>query len=479
MSIIKGLKPDMLWRRFEELSAIPRNSKNEAGARKYVISIVEECGLAHKTDSAGNLAVYKPGSGCTGKDAVVLQSHLDMVCEKNADKVHDFDNDAIKLIRDGAWIRADNTTLGADNGIAVAAMIALMEEPDLIHPPLEMFLTVDEETGLEGAARMDPAMLSGKTLINLDSEEEGILYVGCAGGKDTDLTFNIKRAKPPAGYKAFSVAVKRLKGGHSGTDIHEGRGNAIKMLAGLLASSGLEFNLSSVSGGNLRNSIPREAEAVILIRSDLSEKLLSHISSMSGEYKKILGKIDQNFVITVEEADLPRAVITEKDSSRLINALNAIPSGVVEVDMPYEMVVISTNLGVCRTEGKTVSVKTLQRSIHKKAMTDLSGSVASIGKLAGADVVFGHEFAAWSPNFNSRVLGVSKECFTALFDREPSVSVIHAGLECGVIADKIPGIETISFGPTIEFAHSPSERVNIESVGRFWDFLLLVLRRLA
>ena len=478
MVAINGLKPEMLWKRFEELSAIPRNSKNEAESRKLIIGKARKCGFVYKTDKAGNLVVCISARGSTIKKPVILQAHLDMICEKNLDKRHDFGKHPITLIKDGDWIKADGTTLGADNGIACAAMIAIMEDSSLTHPGLELLFTVDEETGLAGAFKMDPSLINGRTLINLDSEEDGILYIGCAGGKETDLRFNIEREKTPALHKAVVIRVKGLKGGHSGTDIHEGRGNAIKILASLLTSAGLDFRLSKLSGGNLHNSIPREAEAIIVIKSSGLNKLRVHSEAVLNRYRKILKGVDEGIDISIVDAPLPRDVISKKDASRLIEALNAIPSGVTGSDMSSCMVVTSTNLGVLKTENDSIIIKTMQRSIHLESMTELAGRVASIGRLAGAEVIYGNEFPAWKPDTDTGILKVCKQCHLELFGSEPEVKVIHAGLECGVIADKIPGMETISFGPTIEYAHSPSERVSIESVNNFWEYLKSVLNKL-
>ena len=476
---ITGLKPKALWQSFVELSAIPRNSKNEAQSRDFVIARAREYGLDYKTDMAGNVVVYKPARGSTSDKTVILQAHLDMVCEKNRDTVHAFEKDPIRLVRDGEWIKASGTTLGADNGIACAAMLAIMEDSTLTHPGLELFFTIDEETGLTGAVQMDTALIHGMTLINLDSEEDGILYIGCAGGKETDLIFSINRDKTPKGLVSARVRVTGLKGGHSGTDIHEGRGNAIKIIASLLVSSGIDFRLSAISGGNLRNSIPREAEAIIAIDSSKLKKLKTHAEDFLGRYRILLNVIDEGLAITVEDAPLPKDVISRKHAAAMIEALNAIPSGVEAVDMPHCMIVTSTNLGVVKTESGCATVKTMQRSLHKEAMDELAGRIASIGRLAGAEITFDHEYPAWIPDYNSNILRVCRQCHLELFGNKPEIKVIHAGLECGVIADKIPGIETISLGPTIEHAHSPFERVRIESVGKFWELLLSVLNRLA
>lgn len=479
MDTVSSLEPKSLWQSFVQLSAIPRNSKNEAQSRDFVIAKAQEYGLDYKTDPAGNVVVYKPAMGSANDKTVILQAHLDMICEKNKDTEHDFEKDPIRLVRDGEWVQACGTTLGADNGIACAAMLAIMEDFSLTHPGLELLFTIDEETGLTGAVKMDASLIHGRTLINLDSEEDGILYIGCAGGRETDLKFGIKRIKTPGGLQAVTVKVKGLKGGHSGTEIHEGRGNAIKILAGLLASSGIAFRLSSISGGNLRNSIPREAEALIAATPSRLKKLKAHAEEFFGKYRTMLKGIDEGLAITFEDAPMPEDVISGKQTSAIIEALNAIPSGVEAVDVPHGMIKTSTSLGVVRTEEGHVTVKTMQRSIHKEAMEELAGRIASIGRLAGAKITFDHDYPAWIPDFDSGILRVCKEAHLELFGREPVVRVIHAGLECGVIADKIPGIETISLGPTIEHAHSPFERVRIESVGNFWKLLLSILNKLA
>ncbi len=479
MDTINGLEPKPLWQSFAELSAIPRNSKNETLSRNFVIAKAIKHGLDYKTDAAGNVVVYIPALGSTSDRTVILQAHLDMVCEKNRDTVHNFEKDPIRLVKDGEWVQACGTTLGADNGIACAAMLAIMEDSTLTHPRLELFFTIDEETGLTGATMMDPSLIHGRTLINLDSEEDGILYIGCAGGKETDLKFSIKRIKTPGGFQAVTVRVRGLKGGHSGTDIHEGRGNAIKIIASLLASSGIVFRLSAISGGNLRNSIPRESEALIAATPSNLKNLKAYAVKFLEKYRTMLKGIDDGLAITVEDAPRPEDVISGKQTSAIIEALNAIPSGVEAVDMPHSLIMTSTSLGVVKTEAGCVTVKTMQRGIHKDAMDELAGRVASIGRLAGAKITFDHEYPAWIPDFNSGILTVCRQSHLELFGFEPEVKVIHAGLECGVIADKIPGIETISLGPTIEHAHSPFERVRIESVGNFWKLLLSVLNKLA
>ncbi len=479
MDAINALEPKPLWQCFAELSAIPRNSKNETLSRNFVIEKAIKHGLNYRTDAAGNVVVYIPAMGSTSDRTVILQAHLDMVCEKNRDTEHNFEKDPIRLVKDGEWIQACGTTLGADNGIACAAMLAIMEESTLTHPRLELFFTMDEETGLTGAVQMDATLIHGRTLINLDSEEDGILYIGCAGGKETDLKFSIKRVKTPGGFQAVTIRVKGLKGGHSGTDIHEGRGNAIKIMASLLTSSGIDYKLSAISGGNLRNSIPRESDALIAATPSNLKNLKAHAEKYLEKYRTMLKGIDEGLAITVEDAPIPEDIISGKQASAIIEALNAIPSGVDAIDMPHCMIMTSTSLGVVKTETDCVTVKTMQRSIHKEAMEELAGRIASIGRLAGADVSFDHEYPSWIPDYNSRILRVCRQAHLELFGKEPEVKVIHAGLECGVIADKIPGIETISLGPTIEHAHSPFERVRIESVGNFWKLLLSILNKLA
>lgn len=477
MTMKARLEPETLWRCFEELSRIPRDSKHEEQARNYVVDRARSLGLDCRVDRAGNVLVVKPGR--RDGETVVLQAHLDMVCEKDRDTQHDFNHDPIRLVRDGAWVRAQGTTLGADNGIGVAAMLAIMEAGDLIHPRLELLFTVDEETGLTGAMLMEAELLTGKTFINLDSEQEGTIIVGCAGGRDTSLRLTVSRRGIPEGYKPCLVRVSGLKGGHSGTDIHTGRGNAVRLLARSLMDLPVTMHLATIAGGNKHNAIPREAEAVLMITPDDRPALLQALDHLNAVFAREFKGIDENVRLTVESAAGPESVMTPEDAKRILNLLTCLPHGLIDADMERGAVISSTNLAVCATQGDTVTIATSQRSTLASRRDAIASQVAALGSMAGASVAHNHVYPAWPPDYDSALLKSAKDVYRSQFGKAALTKVIHAGLECGVIGDKIPGIGMISIGPTIEQAHSPYEKVNIRSVARFWRFLTCLLEELA
>ncbi|HQG31158.1 MAG TPA: aminoacyl-histidine dipeptidase [Deltaproteobacteria bacterium] len=481
MNAIEGLKPERLWHYFEEISKIPRESKHEGMIREYIVRTAGRLGLRNVVDAAGNVVVYKPGTGSGG--TVILQSHLDMVCEQNEGVSHDFRKDPIRLVRDDGWIHAEGTTLGADNGIGVAAMLAVMEDGTLVHPDLEFLFTIDEETGLTGANMLDAGLFTGRTLINLDSEEDGTLFIGCAGGKNTDISLDVSFEDAPAGLVPAAVKVTGLLGGHSGTDIHRGRGNAVKLLVRLLkgAAQILPYRLVDLSGGSKHNVIPREAFALILLKPEDFGRLEELARGMSGTFAAELSGIDDNVrVIVGQETLSERQAVSDSDAALILDLLHGLPHGVMQMNEARgNFVVTSTNLAICRMEGSRLYVLTNQRSAYRSSIEDVSEMAASIGRLAGAHVTKAHDYPAWRPDFQSRVLRISKEVYEGLFGRQPEVRVIHAGLECAVFGEKIPGLDMISLGPTIEQAHSPSERVLIGAVENMWVFLAGLLKRLA
>ncbi|HNY65485.1 MAG TPA: aminoacyl-histidine dipeptidase [Deltaproteobacteria bacterium] len=481
MNAIEGLKPANVWRFFQEISLIPRESKHEEKIRGYVENKARELGLRHRTDEAGNVVVYKPGTD--PGSPVILQAHLDMVCEQDRGTGHDFGNDPIRLVRDGEWIRADGTTLGADNGVGVAAMLAIMEDRTLTHPDLELLFTIDEETGLTGANLLDPGLLTGRTLLNLDSEEDGVLIIGCAGGRSTDLSLEVKLEPAPLRHTPVLVKVTGLRGGHSGTDIHRGRGNAVKLLVRFLKRLDPQrYHLASISGGSKHNVIPREAQALILVGPNslpgLNELALFMTRSLVSE----LSGIDEGVRVKLQaEPTAPEMVVSRDDTARILDLLHGLPHGAVQMSAEENgsFVVSSTNLAICGLDGSRFSILTNQRSAYKSSIDDISEMVASIGRLAGASVVKGDDYPAWKPDCSSKVLALSKGVYTRLFGEEPEVRVIHAGLECAVFGEKMPGLDMISLGPTIEQAHSPSERLRIADVERMWNFLTALLAELS
>jgi dipeptidase D len=481
--VFTGLKPETLWHYFYELNQIPRESKHEAEAGKYIIKIARELGLPCQQDEAGNVLVTKPATaGYENKPKVCLQGHLDMVCEKNSGTEHNFRRDPIKMKIDGDYVRAEGTTLGADNGIGLSAMLSVMAAKDLVHPPLEFLFTIDEETGLTGANSLKPGFVTAQILINGDSEEDGALYVGCAGGKDTQIALPIEWESAPAGCQAVAVKITGLKGGHSGLDINKGRGNGNRLLNRFLwnANSKFDLRLAAISGGSKHNAIPREAEALLVIASkDLQDfkKLVSGYEIIfQNEYK---GKETGIRMIT-EDAVKPVKVFTKAFQSRLFNLLYALPHGVIAMSYAIpELVETSTSLAIIRTEGNEVQILTSQRSSVESAINDIADKVKATGLLAGGKVIQGGGYPGWNPDMNSNILQIMKSTYQELYGSEPEVKAIHAGLECGIIGKTVPGIDMISFGPTIINPHSPDEVVVIKTVEKFWQLLCKTLRRIA
>lgn len=477
---LEGLEPRPLWKHFGELSRIPRGSKNEEAVARYVMSVAEKLGLDVKRDACGNVLVRVPGTDAGKSRSVCLQGHLDMVCEKNRDTPHDFTKDALKLERAGEHLKAQGTTLGADNGIGVAAGLALMEDRSVAHGPLELLFTIDEETGLTGAANLSPDLLVSRTMLNLDSEEEGALYVGCAGGRDTLATFSVEFEAAPAGSVALQLDVRGLKGGHSGLDIDKGRGNAIKILdRALLALEQLGARLATVQAGSKRNAIPREAQALVLVPKAKADAGLAAVRELDAQVKAELMTSDPGVAVAAEVVKKRARVIKKAQAKKLLLALAAVPHGVIRMSADIAgLVETSTNLAVIETGKKTVTVITSQRSSVASEKDEIVASVSAVFALAGAAVQHGDGYPGWKPNMKSPVLAAARSTFQQLYGKEPHVKAIHAGLECGIIGEKVPGIDMVSFGPTIEGAHSPDERVHIPAVERFWGFLCALLRNL-
>ncbi len=481
MEAISGLRPQGLWRHFQEISRIPRESGNEAAVARHIMEAAQRCGLECRSDDAGNVFVRKPGArGCP---AIALQSHMDMVCEQTALARHDFGRDPIRLVRDGDWMRAENTTLGADNGLGVAAMLAVMEDTALIHPTLELIFTTAEETGLNGAKWISRGSFTANTLINLDSEEEGCLIIGCAGGMDTRLVLETEFMSVPEDTCAARLRVSGLKGGHSGVDIHRGRGNAVKLLNRFLlaVSPAYGFHLVSLKGGSKHNAIPREAEAVVHVQARDMEALRQEAVHWNGIISSELEHFDDTAVLTIDELDqaAPR-VLAPDYTRRVMNLVQSLPHGPIKADPRIEgTVVTSTNLAICGFEGDDFTVLTSHRSTIVSALHDISSQAAAIGELAGCTVIHGSSYPSWRPSLSSPILDTCTRVYRALRGTDPLVRVVHAGLECAVIGERIKGLDMISFGPAVEEAHTPHERANIASVERFWEYLTALLRVLA
>jgi dipeptidase D len=476
MTSIKELTPKVLWKNFESLCNIPRPSKKEEKVVEFVIDFAKKHGLEHLKDEVGNVIICKPATkGNEKKPTMVLQAHLDMVPQKNAATVHDFEKDPIQPYIDGEWVKAKGTTLGSDNGIGVSAALAVLESNDIPHGPIEVLLTIDEETGMTGAFNLKPGVLKGNILLNLDTEDEGELYVGCAGGVNTSVKFNFKPETVPAGMKAYNISLTGLKGGHSGVDIHLGRGNANKIMNRFLWQAAREFGLriSTIEGGSLRNAIPRESFVTAVIPSDKEKALYSWADEFSKIIKNELSQVEPDLKFeTLTVAALPATVIDKNTQDKFLNAIYAMPNGVIRMitDLPG-VVETSTNLAIIKSKDDSIEIMCLLRSSVDTAKKDLSNAMTAVFELAGASVTHDGSYPGWKPNVDSRILNLMKKVYEKKFGKIPEVKVIHAGLECGIIGDVYKGMDMISFGPTIRFPHSPDEKVNIPSVEKFWTYL--------
>jgi dipeptidase D len=479
---IEGLKPELVWKYFAEISRIPRGSKNEAAASKYVLETAKKLGLQAKSDKLGNVVVRKPASANreSGR-SVVLQGHLDMVCEKNKETVHDFLKDPIELVRKGNVLMANGTTLGADNGIAVATCLAIMEARTLEHGPLELLFTVDEETGLTGAANLEADFVVSRTLMNLDSEEEGALYVGCSGGKDTSGKWKVRFEPAAASMAPAQIRVSGLRGGHSGLDIDKGRGNAIKIMNRvLLALDAFGARLASIDGGNKHNAIPRECESLVLIPSKQFDAAGKIVGDLCQVVKAEIATVEPDLMISFEKIQSKKKfkVMRRAEQQKIMKTIAALPHGVIKMsaDIPG-LVETSTNVAVLKTIKDTIRIATSQRSSVASEIDDIALSVSFVLELGGAEVEYSDGYPGWKPNMSSAILAIAKSAYSALYNKEPEVKAIHAGLECGIIGERIPGMDMVSFGPTLEGVHSPDEKIYIDTVERFWNFLLEILKR--
>jgi dipeptidase D len=481
-SAIEGLKPELVWKYFAAISRIPRGSKNEAAATKYVLDTAKKLGLQAKSDKLGNVVVRKPATANREQvRSVALQGHLDMVCEKNKETVHDFSKDPIELVRKGNVLMANGTTLGADNGIAVAASLALMEDRSIEHGPLEMLFTIDEETGLTGAANLSPDFLESRILLNMDSEEEGALYVGCSGGKDTVGTWKVSFEAPAASMTAVQIRVSGLKGGHSGLDIDKGRGNAIKIMNRvLLALDSVGARLAVFDGGNKHNAIPRECETVLMIASKKIDEAGKLVNDLSAVVKSELASVEPDLQVSFSPMNSRKKwkVMRRLEQQKIMKTIASLPHGAIKMsaDIPG-LVETSTNVAVIKTIKNKIRIATSQRSSVASEISDIAQTVTFIFELGGAVVEHTDAYPGWKPNMDSPILGIAKEAYRGLYGKDPEVKAIHAGLECGIIGERIAGMDMVSFGPTLEGVHSPDEKIYIDTVEKFWQFLLEILKR--
>ncbi|EGR2797000.1 aminoacyl-histidine dipeptidase [Vibrio navarrensis] len=478
-SEISSLSPAPLWQFFDKICSIPHPSKHEEALAQYIVTWATEQGLEVRRDPTGNVFIKKPATaGMENKKGVVLQAHIDMVPQKNEDTDHDFTRDPIQPYIDGEWVTAKGTTLGADNGIGMASCLAVLASSEIKHGPLEVLLTIDEEAGMTGAFGLEAGWLEGEILLNTDSEQEGEVYMGCAGGINAELFFDIQREALPQGYVARQLILKGLKGGHSGCDIHTGRGNANKLMARFLAghANELDMRLIEFRGGSLRNAIPREAFVTVALPEENLNKLAELFEFYTELLKSELGKVETNLVTFNQEASSDAQVLVMADQQRLIAALNACPNGVMRMSDEIEGVVeTSLNVGVIKTEENKVSVLCLVRSLIDSGRTQVESMLKSVAELAGARIELSGAYPGWKPDADSEIMAIFRDMYQGIYGHKPNIMVIHAGLECGLFKKPYPHMDMVSFGPTIKFPHSPDEKVKIDTVQLYWDQMVALL----
>jgi len=476
------LKPAALWRIFKDMCNVPRPSKNEERIQAFAKKFGEDLGLETKIDEIGNVIIKKPATkGMEDRQTVVLQAHLDMVPQKNSDVEHDFDNDPIQPYIDGDWVKAKGTTLGSDNGIGASAALAILESKDIPHGPVEVLLTTDEETGMTGANGIKPGWLDGDILINLDSEDEGELYIGCAGGVNTNVKFHYEEKSMPADMTAYKINVAGLKGGHSGLDIHLGRGNACFIINKLLLEASEKFGLrlASIDAGSLRNAIPREAFATVVVPDSNIKDFEGFVAEYAEKIKESLKEIDPGFSINIQKTDIPDFLIDEETQNNLFKAVDNCPNGVIAVnkDMP-EVIETSTNLAIIKSGNGVIEVASLQRSAIDGDRDKVAKEFYDVFQAVGGKPEFSGAYPGWKPNIDSPILEEMKDVYFKMYGKIPEVKIIHAGLECGILGAVYTNWDMISFGPTIRNPHSPDEMVNIKTVEKFWDFLVETLKNI-
>ena len=479
MSVIENLEPKLLWKHFDEIRKIPRCSKHEEKIRKYVIDFAEKQGLKYKTDKPGNIVIIKPASpGMEKKPTVILQGHLDMVCEKNSDVDFDFTTDPIKLKLKGDVLTADGTTLGADNGMGLATSLAILEDKNLKLGKIEALFTIDEETGLTGAFALGSDMLTGKIMLNLDSEDWGVITVGCAGGGDSKIELSFKTQQLKDDFESLNVKITGLRGGHSGVDINEQRGNAIKLLARMLwkAKEDYKFYITEIKGGDKHNAIPRESYAKISVSKSDKDNFIKTLKNEEKDILEEIKPIDPNFKADIQKNEKLSSGLTDESQNKLLNLLHGLPHGVdkMSYDIPH-LVETSTNLATIAFDEKNITIGMSTRSSIKSALQDFRDRIHAVAELSGAKVSEEEPYPGWKPNLNSKLLDLSKKIFKENYDKEPVVEAIHAGLECGIIGEKFSGMDMISIGPTIKYPHSPEEQVHVSTVDEFYDFVIKIL----
>jgi dipeptidase D len=480
MSSIRDLEPKQVWNYFHEITQIPRPSKFEQGMIKYMKEFGKKHNLETIVDKVGNVIIRKPATkGMEKRQGVIFQTHLDMVPQKNSDKKHNFEKDPIETVVDGEWVRANGTTLGADNGIGVAATMAVLASKDIPHGPIEALFTIDEETGMTGVFGLKKGLLKGDILMNLDSEDEGELYVGCAGGVDVNVTKSYKQEKAPEGMTAYKVVAKGLKGGHSGVDIALGRANSNKIMFRFLmqAESDFKIRLAEAAGGDLRNAIPRESYSVVLVDDKKAKDFEKFVKGYEKMYQAEFSDTEPDLKFAIGKIAAPKKVMKQKEQYKIIRALFACPNGVQRMSQAMKgLVETSNNLAIVRCINGKFEAYNLTRSSVDSSKEATAWKIAAVFHLIGADVTLTGTYPGWKPNMKSPILETMSDVYKKMYGNVPEKKAIHAGLECGLIGGVYPNLDMISFGPTIRYPHSPDEKVNIASVVKFWDFLVGTLK---
>jgi len=479
---IRNLEPTALWNHFADLNAVPRPSKKEERVVEFMMNFGKSLGLETIKDSIDNVIIKKPAtSGMENRQTVVLQSHLDMVHQKNGDTIFDFDVQGIEMLIEGDWVTANGTTLGADNGIGVATIMALLASKDIPHPALEALFTIDEETGMTGAIHVDPKNISGTILLNLDTEDDDELSIGCAGGIDTNTTYVYASESTKENTTSFTITIKGLLGGHSGMDIHRGRGNANKLMTRIIRHMMDQFSvqLAALDGGSLRNAIPREATAQLVVEKSNATQFKSEFQHISEEIIAEYKSIEAHLNIDFNEVEVPQSVVSLVDSIKIIDTLYAVVNGVYRMSPEIEdLVEASSSLARVIVQDGTFSTQSLQRSSVESSKKDVANMVKAAFSSMGCSVVQNGDYPGWSPNANSPILNIMKELYIKRYNEEPKIKACHAGLECGILGKHFPKMDMISFGPNIRAAHSPDEKVQISSVQKYWGYLLEALTQI-
>lgn len=479
---IRNLEPQSLWSSFADLNSVPRPSKKEERVIQFMLNFGQSLGLETLQDKIGNVIIKKPASsGMENRTKVILQSHLDMVCQKNNATQFDFDNQGIEMLIEGDWVTANGTTLGADNGIGVAAIMAILASKEIEHPAIEAMFTIDEETGMTGAKELEGKNFDGKILLNLDTEDDDELSIGCAGGIDTNSSYTYTKETIASNSVGLEIIVNGLLGGHSGMDIDKGRGNANKILNRLLYTlrKKFDFQLVEFDGGSLRNAIPREASTLIAVSSELEKAVVDYLSEIAEEIKFEFKTVEQKLIIAVKVTELKGEAVSKEDSTKIINTLYAVHNGVFRMSPDIEgLVEASSSLARVIIKDGEFTTQSLQRSSVESSKMDVANSLRAAFEGMGCEVIQSGDYPGWQPNPDSQILNLMKDIYLDKYKEMPQIKACHAGLECGILGKHLPGVDMISFGPNIRAAHSPDEKVQISSVQKFWDYLLTVLKQI-